>query len=307
MHDLLGLLALLGIGFVVFVVAMILHTARSLSRPPRRTYASAVSRNIPGDPSELATPRAFESRAVCVGRLELPIWDIPGDTPGGPSVVLTPGWADSRVGALARLDAFVPAAKRVIAWEPPGLGECAGRCHLGTREVGLLAALLDAECAGERVVLAGWSMGAGISIALASEAPTSVAGVVAEAPYRLPQTPARGVMRARGMPMLFNLAPAFWLIGARNGVGPAWRGFDRAVLAERVRAPLLVLHGTGDPVCPVSDGREIAAAASDGTVVETRDGGHNDLWTAPEFREIQLEAVQRFMSDAAARSPTIVW
>ncbi|MEQ8769816.1 MAG: alpha/beta hydrolase [Phycisphaerales bacterium] len=311
MHDLLGLLALLGIGFVVFVGAMIVHTAWSLTHPPRRTYASAVSRNIPGDPSELDEPLDFEDRTISLHHEEIRCWIIKGRAPAGPAVVVSPGWGDSRIGALVRLEPLLPLASRVVAVDPPGHGDTPGACDLGAQQASILTAILDTVAPEGPVVLMGWSLGAGVSIEAAAthdDDPPNVAatrerivGVIAEAPYRLVRTPAERVMRARGMPVALNLSPALALIGFTEPVGPRWRGFDRERWASRLACPVLVLHGTDDPVSPIEDGRAIAAAAPSGTIIETEGGGHNDLWT--EHRERQIDAVRRFLTETILREP----
>lgn len=299
----IGLGVLLAIGLALYLAVLTGYTAWSLTHPRRRTYAVALARGMPGDPSELATARAFEARVVRAGGRELPIWDIPGDAPGGPAVIMTPGWSDSRLGSLVRVEAVLPHASRVIAWDPPGKGEAPGHCTLGTREVGLVLALIDEVAPGEPVVLMGWSLGAGVSIAAAARAPGRVAGVIAEAPYRKPLTPVRGVLEARRLPHRFNLRPAYAILGTVFGVGPRWRGFDRAAHAAGVRCPVLVLHGTADPVCPIADGRAIAEAAPRGRIVETEGAAHNNLWTVASYRERQSEAVGAFLGSLAAIAP----
>lgn len=305
-----GLLALLLTGLLIAVAAAVGWTVRRLRRPPRRTYASAMARNLPGDPSELPRPRAFESwTGACTigGRaFECPVWDIEGDDGEAPVIICTPGWGDSRVGALARVEALAPVASRIIAWDPPGLGEAPGLCALGTREHHALLSIIqqlsdDARSRG--VVLYGWSLGAGVSIvAAASSDEPSIIGVIAEAPYRLPQTPARNVILNAALPWRVNGPIAFMLLGAALGVGPRWRGFDRAKHAQRLRPPLLVLHGAHDEVCPADDGRAIAHEAPHGLFIAIEGAHHNDLWTDDNFREQCAHAAQDFIKSLRIKS-----
>lgn len=303
-----GLLILLleGLAFVVLVGAWLFYAR--LRRPPRRTYASAVSRAEAGDPSELADARAFEEWKARAPRAEheLPVWDIAGDDPSGPAVILTPGWGDSRIGALTRLPALLPVCSRVLAWDPEGLGEspAASRCALGTREDGALLELVkiaSRDGAGARgVVLYGWSLGAGVSIVCAAREDARglpIRAVIAEAPYRMPWTPAFRVMDLAGYPWRVTGPIAFALLGLRLGQGLRWRRFDRAAHASRVPVPLLVLHGGMDEMSPVEDGRAIAARATKG-MIEVIDGGaHNDLWINPAHAAQCAEAVRRFMKE----------
>lgn len=310
-----GLLIILLEGLAVLYIVVTWFFVRRLRRPPRRTYASAVSRGKPGDPGELPTPRAFRAwtfRVTTSGArvwrdAELPAWEIDGDDPSGPVAIMSPGWGDSRVGALARIPALAPLCSRIIAWDPPGQGEAPGLCLLGTREHEAILELVDraldpafgeaAPRGGRAVVLYGWSLGAGNSIVAAANAEPErpILGVIAEAPYRLPWTPAFNVTRLAGMPYRLNGPAGFALLGLRLGVGPLWRGFDRAEHAARLRVPLLVLHGDADPVCPIDDGRAIAHAAPKGRIVELPGASHNDLWTDDRFAPRSAEAVQTFI------------
>ena len=284
----IGLLVLLGAGLALVVLVGSALTAHRLRRPPRRTAAWAAAKNAPADPGELDNPREFRTGAF----RGCEYWEIPGDASEGPLVVVSPGWGDSKIGALPRLAALTPWASRVIAWDPPGLGVTPGRCGLGVTEPALLGAMLKELADGHGTVLCGWSLGAGVSLAAGHGA--GVIGVIAEAPYRLAPTPARNVLRGAGLPYRINLPLAMAAAGARLGIGPAWRGFDRAEHAAALRVPVLVLHGSDDAVSPVQDGRDIAAAAARGTMEEIEGGGHNDLWTDDRFRGWASDAVTAF-------------
>jgi len=300
------LIPLMLIGFGVAYTSVVWFIVRRLRNPPRRTYSWAVARNVPGDPGELDDPRDFESWTLRWSNahrraLELPVWEIAGDDADGPAVVCTPGWGDSRVGALVRIGALLPHASTVVTWDPPGLGEADGRCALGTVEHRALAALVErVRAATSRpIVLYGWSLGAGVSLAAAAS-DKAVAGVIAEAPYRLPKTPARNVLHLSGLPHRVTLSPAFACMGIRLGVGWRWKGFDRAAIAARVEAPLLVLHGSGDAVSPPEDGVAVAEAAPRGVMAMIEGAGHNDLWTQPRFAGECAEAVRSLLVQCRA-------
>lgn len=346
MHtDWLGLILLLAAGLAVFVFAVILYTFWLLTHPPRRTYSWAVSRGVPGDPAEVRTGAtapastgfAFESWSFgpppATPDQDLPVWDIRGANPAGPTVIVTHGWGDSRVTMLSRLPALASVASRVLMFDLPGHGEARGTCALGTREVELLVALIEHVSAPPQtthatpsltpaqIVLYGFSLGAGVSIAAAARsAPGSIsgsggggakiAGVIAEAPYRLPITPARNVLRMRALPYRWNLPIAIGLLGLRLGQGLSWFNarepqndeqpiaFDRAALARRLVCPLLVIHGERDEVCPPADGRSIAAAApgAASSFVLIEGAGHLDLWTEPRSAQSAAEAIASFVT-----------
>jgi len=322
--DLEGLSLLLGAGFLVGLGVMILRSVLILSAPPRRTYAYAISRGLPSNPAEipsLSHPDAhvqfsqwsFDSRG-----LVLPVWDIRGLHPAGPTIVLSHGWGNSRVTMLRRAQALLPLCSRLVLWDMPGHGDAPGLCTLGVREADDLAALLRVlnDDPGVRIVLYGFSLGAGVSI-VRGNAP-GVCGVIAEAPYRAPITPARNVMRNTATPYRLNLPPAmailgFWRAGVRGMLTwPLTRPrtpFDRKDHAARLTVPLLVLHGSDDRVSPPSDGAAIAAAAPHGVLAEIAGGAHSDLWSNPAMLAASTDAVSRFIrgldADAAAQSVPI--
>lgn len=310
-----GLLALLALGLLIAWASGVAIILRTLRRPPRRTYASAVAGARPGEPSELDPPLAFDSWTLASAGESLAVWDVVGGDDAGPMVVMVHGWGDSRIGGLVRLPAIARNASRVLLLDLPGHGESPGRTRLGTSEARHLLDLIGRIAAADShqprpIVLYGWSLGAGISIVAAAASagqddPNSarIAGVIAEAPYRLPHTPARNVMHVRRLPHRLTLRPAFWLLGTILGVGPAWRGFDRAAHAANLRCPLLVLHGEHDEICPLRDGRDIAAAAPGGRLEVISQGLHNTLWTDEATRPACEAAVAAFLSRVVARGP----
>lgn len=316
--DWLGLALLLATGLVVGVLMLAAYTAHVLTHPPRRAYAFALARSLPSDPSELRyldTSGAerlgapYESWTFVSRSLTLPVWDLQGCDPLGPTIILTHGWGDSRVVSLSRAPVLLRSCRRLILWDLPGHGEAPGTSFLGTHEVDDLLALRAAI--GEQpggVVLYGHSLGAGVSIAAAARlGPADVAGVIAEAPYRFPVTPARNVLRLAGLPSLFSLPLAQTALGLRFRADPLWwrehpgSRFDRATLAATVRTPLLVVHGEADAVCPLSDAREIATSAPAGRLFEVPEGGHVDLYTDDRHRPAVAGAVGGFLASCRTR------
>lgn len=307
----MGLLAILLLGLVLGFTLLTLYTARSLTRPPRRTYATALAQNRPGEPNELPDgprgPRQYEAWTLSAHGHTLPVWDLTGDDPAGPLLIMTHGWSDSRIGALWRARALLPLCSRIIMWDLPAHGEAGGSCTLGLREPRLLLALLDHIAAPTNTILYGWSMGAGISIAAAADhACPPLRAVIAEAPYRLPLTPARNVLDAAGLPYRLNLPLALACIGALAGAGPRWnrpRPFDRAHLARDLRAPLLILHGQLDTVCPLADGQAIAAAAPRATCVTIPNAGHFGLYTDPDAQTACVSAIRALLANLNSPAP----
>lgn len=301
MH-LIGLCVLLLIGLAICLVATVWFSAHTLTHPPRRGYAYAVARSLPGDPSELEEPAPFDSWTLQSRGLALPVWDVAGSDSVGPTVIVTHGWGESRVVALSRLPALRRCSRRILLWDLPGHGDSPGICSLGTREVDDLRALIDRVALDNApILLYGSSLGGGVSI-VAAPGDSRIAGVIAEAPYRVPIVPARNVLRGAALPYRANLPIAMALLGTRFGYGPRWAldaaagGFDRALHAARLAVPLLVLHGERDSICPVEDGRAIAAAAPQGRLVEIAGAEHTNLWTQQPFAETCADAVRRFVA-----------
>jgi pimeloyl-ACP methyl ester carboxylesterase len=304
----LGLLQLLALGFAIALTLATWIVIRRLRNPPRRTYAWAVSRATPGDPSELDEPRDFTAFQITLDGVQCAAWEIRGDNPDAPVLICAPGWGDSKLGILPRLSALTPHASRIIAWDSPGLGDTPGLCPHGTREPRMLLQLARDTRTSDRetVVLYGWSLGASTAIATGaldaqSDQPI-IAGIIAEAPYRQAWTPAFGVIRGANLPWRLNGPLAFGVMGLRLTGDPFWRRFDRAGHAARLRCPILIIHGTADTICPYADAQAIAAAAPDATLIPIPDAGHNNLWS-DGFRERVAGAVADFLG-SFGRAPT---
>lgn len=304
-----GLVGLLALGLAICVVAVTWLTFYRLTRPHRRTYASALARGQPGEPCELLSLAAapfrrhnaplFHQWTFLSRGQPLIAWEIPGGCPRGDIVILSHGWGDSKIGSLSRLDALARSGylarniATLIAWDLPGHGESPGVCSLGTHETQDLSTLIQLCCdsapEATGVVLLGWSLGAGISIAAAvdsqarSHAP--VRGVIAEAPYIDPLTPARNVLLRAALPAGPTLALAVRLVGWLHRA--RWTNFSRVALAARLPCPLLVIRGDQDAVSPQEHAIAIANAAGPrGDLVVIPGGGHHGLWAGE--RGIQL-------------------
>lgn len=310
-------LQLLALSLALVYVWLVLFTMHALARPPRRTYAWAVARGRPGDPSELPSPIPFQTITFKHNTIESgPAWIIEGDNPQGPVVIFSHGWGESKIDVLQRLPALLPLCSRIIAWDLPGHGEAPrGPSPLGTsewliledlielaqgedidareREADELEATLEDEAdwdahfdkppkpGAPKVVLWGYSLGAGISIDLAANRTRRVSAIIAESPYRLPHTPARNMLALKRFPWRVNLGPAMFLLGMTRHRGPRWTGFDRASLAKDIACPLLIIHGEQDQISPPQDGRDIAAATPRATHISLPGATHFDLWLDP--------------------------
>lgn len=310
LHPVLGLAQLLLLGLLLSIALITWITIHKLRHPPRRTYSWAVARAVPGDPSELDDPRAYETIDLNLPALTTRAWIITADAPDAPPIYCTPGWGESKISVLPRLNALLPHASRIIAWDPPGHGEASGAWDFSLRSGQILLDIIRTLRTDdtERAILFGWSMGAGVAIAAAArdsiDNTSLVSAVIAEAPYVMPWTPAQRVLHLSGLPWRLNTPIAFSLLGIANAVGPRWRAtrnglpaFDRAQLAAHMTQPLRIIHTDNDEVCPLHDSRAIAAAARDAQLTIIHDGTHNTLWTAPDTRDQSIDAVNQFLTE----------
>lgn len=303
-----GLILLLLLGLAIAWAFMSAYTAWLLTHPPRRGYAFAVSRGLPGDPGEcLGAGAKWTNWALRTSRGErdLPVWDVVGQDPSGPVVIVTHGWGDSRVVMLSRLPTLVQRASRVVLWDLPGHGDAPGSCALGASEADELARLVEVV-GGENLVMYGYSLGAGVAIVAAARLGARVRGVIAEAPYRMPLTPARNMLALRGLPHMATLPPALAVVGLVNSGTPRWAwssgasGFDRAEHASQLNSAtrLLVIHGERDVICPVEDGQAIARAGR-GELVTIAHGEHATIWRDPSQLAAASAAVDAFLASLA--------
>ena len=301
--TILGLAQILAVGLVLALIAITWITLRTLRNPPRRTYAWSTARNRPGIPTELEPPRAFTDREFDTSVGVIHAWQLLGDNPAGPIVIVCPGWGDSCLGVLPRLDALLAHARLIVPFDPPGHGdtpERTGKTSLGINEPRIItdiARTIVEEHDSAPVVLFGWSLGAGASIAAAIKAEgVRIAGVIAEAPYDLAPTPARNVVRLSGLPWRINIPLTYFILAKRLGEGLTPARFSRRAHAAKLpnTVPLLVLHGDRDAVSPLEDGRAIADAAPDATLAIVDGAGHNNLWTDPRHEPASREAVEAF-------------
>lgn len=295
------LLATAAAMLLAFATAGLLHR---LYHPPRRTYGAALARHLPGDPADLGLAAEERMYRFADGTTS-PGWRIVGGDARGPAVVLTHGWSESRFDSLDRARLFAPDAAVLVVYDLRGHGEATSRTSaLGTTEIAdLLAVIEQSDLDGGSVVLAGWSMGGGVSIAAAaaSEPGHHVAGVIVEGGYRLGLEPIVSYLRLIRWPV----TPIAWLVGAHLAFWTqSQRAFDRVNHAKNLRCPLLMLHGDADAICPIDSARRIAAAAPGGRLVEFPGGEHLDL--ARRDPERYLGAVRAFLlasASAQAGSP----
>ncbi|MHC4770161.1 MAG: alpha/beta fold hydrolase [Planctomycetota bacterium] len=219
MNELLGLAELLVAAFVGALIILSAVIAHGAVRPPRHTAGYAAARGLPADPGDLG----LEFDQWMLDRPDgatLPVWEIECGPPPF-TAVLVHDWGASRIDMLGRLAPWDELCRRLVLYELRGHGDATGGpSRLGHREEQDLLSLLERLGAGP-YLLVGHSMGAGIAIAAAVNAPPAinVAGIVACGPRDDFRTSLQGRLQAAGIPArpLADLAMAWlWLTGIRR-------------------------------------------------------------------------------------------
>jgi uncharacterized protein len=276
----MGLVMLIGFAILLLWLLGAAGLVYALGHPRRKTFAVALGKGDPTDPTDLEL-EAQEVTFTLSDGSRTPGWVIEGGDAQGPAVVIVHGFGDSRYGSLKRAPLIQRYAKKVVVFDLPGQGESESkRAYGGLREPDDVLAVLEQleKRDAERIVLLGSSMGAGIAIVAAGKAQDDVrdeiVGVIAEGPYRLWDEPLHNVFRRHRYPRwpIIPLA-GLWLRLTAEG----FKHFDRAQHAAQLGCPLLVLHGSQDRLCPITSARMIAEAAPSGEFIEIEGGGHDDL------------------------------
>jgi uncharacterized protein len=210
-------------------------------------------------PAAAGLPQAGEHVLTTADGEKVIIWHVPAK-PGRPVILYFPGNGDFLAGSAGRFRAITSDGNGIVALSYRGYAGSSG----APSEEGLLRdaaaayAFAIARYDASRIVAWGFSLGSGVAVALASE--QSIGRLILEAPY----TSAVDLAAS-----LFPIAPVGLLMRDR------FRS-DRRI--ERVRAPLLIMHGDNDPTVPIVFGERLFALAHEPKqFVRFRGGGHNDL------------------------------
>jgi len=240
-------------------------------------------RSAPSEP-----PVPHESVSLRGQGIELEGWRFPAENPRRGLVVYLHGSSDDRRGGAGIARRFTPLGFEVLAYDLRAHGQSGGEaCTYGVLESRDLARVLDGETPGP-VVLIGFSLGASIALQAAALDPR-VSLVVAISAFSDLHT------------IVHERAPFFI---SRRHVDEALRragveaGFavDEAsplAAAERVRCPVLLVHGSGDTATPPAHSQRIHAALTcEKELVLLPDAGHDDPLDDSLWKRIE-EAVDR--------------
>lgn len=270
-----GLVLLFLTAYLLIVLIGSAVIVYQIVRPRRRTFARALAHGLPTDPADLEL-NAEDVTFNLPGNHTTPGWIIHGQQHDAPAAIVLHGHGDSIYGALRFAQQLAPHASRVVVFDWPGHGGCSARwMTCGRREPDDALAVLDGLPEPHRengVVLFGYSLGGQIAIKTAALYPR-FAGVIVDGAYRRWDTPIRRRLKVLGVPAI----PMVQVVGTAFHLAGMIRRFDRARYAAQLDAPLLVLHGTEDRICPIHEGKELANAAPKSTFVAIEGGRHNRL------------------------------
>jgi hypothetical protein len=187
--------------------------------------------------------------------------------PGAPVVLYLHGNAGNLAARAWRFQQFIARGYGVIAPAYRGSSGSTGtpsEAAITADMVSLYKALGDyvPGMSPNAVVIYGESLGTGVALKLVAHG-AKPAAVVLEAPF----TSLPDVVRA-SVPRMTPLIPRMTSI------------WDSAEHAQKLRAPLLVLHGAQDDLIPIEQGRAVLDAARSGTkqMIEVPGAGHHDIW-----------------------------
>jgi len=259
------LLLVVGAAAIYVVATVVLFAAqRSLIYPAPRAAPPPAGAFDGFEEAELVTSDGLRLRAV----------HRPARA-GRPTIAFFHGNGDSLDGAHHATRALGEAGYGLLLVEyrgyggNPGAPSEDGLYRDGRAALGWLA---DRGVPARRTVVIGNSLGSGVATQLAVERP--VAGVVVISGFT-------GLARVAAEHM--RLFPVRWLLRDR---------YANAAKLPRVAAPVLVLHGTADTLIPAQHGRDLAAAAPDGTLELVPGVGH-ELAYLPPSQEAILRWLER--------------
>lgn len=210
-------------------------------------------------PAAAGFPEAEEHVVVASDDEKVIVWHVPARS-GRPVILYFHGNGDSLAGLVGRFKAMTADGTGLVALSYRGYAGSSG----APSEDGLLRdaasaySFASARYEPQRIVAWGFSLGTGVAVAIASE--REVGKLVLEAPY----TSVADVV-----------APRYWFVPVSLLMRDPFHS-DRRI--ARVTAPLLIMHGTNDPVIPFALGERLFALAHEPKrFVRIPGGGHDDL------------------------------
>jgi len=210
-------------------------------------------------PDAAGFPEAEEHVLTTADGEKVIVWHVPARS-GRPVVLFFPGNGDFLAGRVSRFKGITSDGTGLVALSYRGYAGSGGRPTERGLVLGAEAAyaFASARYDAKRIVVWGFSLGSGVATALAADHP--IGKLVLEAPF----TSLTDVAAAA-----FPFLPVRWLIADQ---------FRSDQCIARVRAPLLIMHGTQDITISIELSRRLVALANQPKqFVAFPKGGHNDL------------------------------
>ena len=275
----LALLFFVG-GFLAAVIFLlgIVHDARF---PSRATMGWALGRGIPVDPSTMG----LQSTEV-KWRSSQFAWRLNGGNSDGVITIVIHGWRRSRIDSLRRLDPWLKASSEVWLIDLDGHGDSpAGPTTLGAADApaivafihDLLACATNASHSPKRILLVGHSLGASIALRVVPLLPvTSLAGVVAFAPFESLKEPLGNQLKARALPVFLFAKASEICLHVINGTESSTTAALKQIHKQNV--PVLIVGAQLDQTVSLDHVRRMADQAGV-ALTNDPDSAHDDLGT----------------------------
>ena len=250
MTALKWLLIVVSAGYVCGL-AVLFFTQRAFLFPVPTTMRTA--------PQQAGFPEAEEHVLTTADGEKIIAWHVPAK-PGRPVVLYFHGNGDYLAGFFGRFRDLIADGTGIVAVSYRGYAGSSGQ----PSERGLLQdaaaayAFTTARYRADNIVAWGFSLGTGVAVALAADQP--VGKLILEAPYTSTADVA---------------ASLFWFMPVRLVMRDQFRSDQRI---ERVKVPLLIMHGARDPAIPIAFGERLFALAGEPKqFVRFPEGGHENL------------------------------
>lgn len=284
--------ALVGLQVVGAVIAsaFILH-------PRRWSLARAAEHHGHATPADFRRP--FADMQVTSGDVTIRGWLVRANPPSERAVILVHGIADNRVSMLPYLPVLEPLDVNVALIDVRAHGESGGRTlTYGVRERRDVSAVIDWLI--ERrlarpgaVGLIGQSLGGAIVLQAAAD-DDRVGAVVTDGAFASLRTAIRREAARMFPPGVLVMHSGIWL--AERQAGFSVRDASPQYAADRIRCPVLLIHGDADSIIPVEQARVLDdAITADHELWIVPQGGHCDTLDVDEAAYTQR--VRTFLAE----------
>jgi len=225
----------------------------------QRSFLFPIPQVARTTPAAAGFPQAEEHLLTAADGEKVIVWHVPA-RPGHPVVLYFHGNGDFLAGFFGRFRDVIADGTGIVALSYRGYAGSSGKPN----EQGLLQdaaaayAFTTARYSADRIVVWGFSLGSGVAVAVGAE--QSIGKLILEAPYSSVADVAAS---------LFPIFPV------RLVIRDPFRSDQRI---ERVRVPLLIMHGARDQAIPIAFGERLFSLAHEPKrFVRFPDGGHENL------------------------------